>query len=102
MARFCLIREEEMAGAGNHHEFRTGDSLCNQVGISWRNQPVGLAVNDQCGSHDLAEAAVRLPAEDSLPLRGIRLRSRKPWPANRQVFINPFPRSRRIVEQRTT
>ncbi len=46
------------------------------------------------------EAAVRLPGKNSLQLGCVCFGLRKPWPANRQVFINPFTRSRRIVDKR--
>src|SRR4029077_13227966 len=88
-----------MAGMRNHHELRTWNSLCNQIGVPRRNQPVRLAVDHECRSDDLVDPAVGLPAENSLQLRRVSLRARKPWPANRQVFVNPFTWSRRIIDK---
>src|SRR5580658_5012918 len=89
-----------MAGTWNHHELRAGDSLCNQVGVPRRNQPVRLAVDHECRSDDLVDPAVGLPAENSLQLRRVTLWARKPWPAIRKVFIYPCTRSRRSIDKR--
>src|SRR5579863_559742 len=56
-------------------------------------------MDHECGGGDSREAAVRLPSKYSLQLCLVGFGPRKPRPANRNILINPFPWSRRIVDK---
>src|SRR5580658_4844472 len=57
-------------------------------------------MDHQGGGSDSGEAAVRLPSKYSLQLCRVGFGPRKPRPTNRNVFLNPFTRSCRIVDKR--
>src|SRR6185312_13414397 len=97
VCRLRLVRSENMAGVGNHHELCAGNPRGDELPISGRHQPVPLAMDYQGGRRDLVQAAVRLPTQDCLQLAKVTLRSGKPFPADCQVFLDFFERRSGVI-----
>src|SRR5713226_3483157 len=96
---FGLVSEEDMACLRKDHKICARNAGRDQFAVSWRHQPVGLAMDHQRGRRDLGKAAVGLPGEDSLQLGYVRYRAGKPSPAYCQVLVNPLARSARIIQK---
>src|SRR5579864_3082270 len=99
MGSLWLIRREEMAGVGNHHQLRAGDALRDDLAVARRDQPVRLPMNHKRGYADRRNPAVTLPGENSLQLCSVSFGTGKPSAANCNILIDPFPRRCPIVDK---
>src|SRR5580704_4117249 len=83
-----LIGLENVASMGDQHELSAWNPFGDETGVRGWNEPVGFAVNDESGSRDLRKAARGFPAENSLQLTHISLRSGIPLHADDHVFVD--------------
>src|SRR5580704_1883181 len=95
-----LIGIENVAGLCDQYEFGPWNTLGDQLRICGWDEPIGFAVDDERRGGDLRDAAVGLPAKNSLKLAGVTLGSGIPLHTDGHVLVDALSRGAGVVDER--
>src|SRR5208283_5936786 len=95
-----LIGPEYMAGVGQQNELRSGNTTRENARVRGRDEPIGLAVDEQRWGGDFSQTAVSVPARNPLQLAHVSLRRGAPFLPDGHVFIDSFACRRSMVKIR--
>src|SRR5262249_15923305 len=102
MGRSWLIRSEDVAGMGDHHQLGPGNLFRDELSVAWSYQAVPFAVNHQRRRRNAGQPAVGFPGKNPLQLRIVAIWMREPGPALLYVFLDQTLRRARVIDERHT